>query len=511
MLGTPTPARGRYLYQRREGSTNQPVLYVRDGLEGTDRVAIDPNALSAEGTTALDWYHVSPDGRRLAYGLSADGSEQSVLQVLDLDTLAPLADRIPHTRSCDLAWLPDATGFYYTRYPAPGSVPPGEEQYHRAIWFHRLGDDPAADRLVFTPAEKEHWPGVALSDDGRWLVIGVARTFDETDLYLQDLAPGGQLVPVAIGQPATFDCQVAHGVMYIRTNLDAPTFRLYTVDPAAPARDWREIVPARPDAVLSSVGVTASHLVLDYLERATARVRLAALDGGNVREVALPTIGSLFGLAMEPDGTEVLFGFTSFTVPPSVYRLDLVTGTTALWRRVEADIDPERFSVSQVEYPSADGTRITMFLVHRRDVDPNGQPADVPHRVWRLQHLHDPGVLALDAAVARVGWRRGHPEPPRAAASTASRGTRTACWAGSRTPSTISSPRRSGSSRAGLDQCRTPRCAGRVERRPPHGCRPDPAARPVSGRRGSGSAARHAALSSIPDRAAVDTGVRLGR
>ncbi len=233
VLGTPTPARGRYLYQRREGSTNQPVLYVRDGLEGTDRVAIDPNALSREGTTALDWYHVSPDGRRLAYGLSADGSEQSVLQVLDLDTLAPLADRIPHTRSCDLAWLPDGTGFYYTRYPAPGSVPAGEEQYHRAIWFHRLGDDPAVDRLVFTPAEKEHWPGVALSDDGRWLVIGVARTFDETDLYLQDLAPGGQLVPVAIGQAATFDCQVAHGVMYIRTNRDAPTFRLYAADPTS--------------------------------------------------------------------------------------------------------------------------------------------------------------------------------------------------------------------------------------------------------------------------------------
>lgn len=373
VLGTPTGARGRYLYQRREGSTNQPVLYVRDGLEGADRVAIDPNALSAEGTTALDWYHMSEDGRRLAYGLSADGSEQSVLHVLDLDTLAPLTDRIPHTRACDLAWLPDASGFYYTRYPAPGAVPTGEEQYHRAIWFHRLGDAPDADRLVFTPEEKEHWPGVSLSDDGRWLVIGVARTFDETDLYLQDLAPGGQLVPVAIGEPATFDCQVAHGVMYIRTNRDAPTFRLFTADPATPARDWREIVPARADAVLSSVGVTANHLVLDYLERATARLRLSDLDGGHVRPVELPTIGSLFGLSMEPDGHEVLFGFTSFTVPPSVYRLDPATSAVVLWRRVEADVDPERFQVSQVEYPSADGTRITMFLVHRRDVDPNGR------------------------------------------------------------------------------------------------------------------------------------------
>ena len=374
VLGTPTPARGRYVYQRRDGSTNQPILYVRDGLEGTDRVAIDPNALSADGTTALDWYHVSPDGRRLAYGLSADGSEQSVLHLLDLDTLAPLADRIPHTRSCDLAWLPDNAGFYYTRYPTPGSVPAGEEQYHRAVWFHRIGDDPASDRLVFQPAEKEHWPGVSLSDDGRWLLIGVARTFDETDLYLQDLVAGAEPVPVAVGIPATFDGQVARGVLYLRTNLGAPTFRLYGVDPSAPSRDgWRELVPARSDAVLSSVGVTANHLVLDYLERATARLQLAALDGSGIRDVQLPTLGSLFGLGMEPDGTEVLFGFSSFTVPPSVYRLDPATGATALWRRVEAGIESERFSVSQVEYPSADGTRITMFLVHRRDVDRNGR------------------------------------------------------------------------------------------------------------------------------------------
>ncbi|MBP2646907.1 MAG: Prolyl oligopeptidase [Gemmatimonadetes bacterium] len=374
VLGTPTPARGRYLYQRREGTTNQPILYVRDGLEGRDRVAIDPNALSAEGTTALDWYHVSPDGRRLAYGLSADGSEQSVLRLLDLDDLSPLADRIPRTRSCDLAWLPDNSGFYYTRYPAPGSVPAGEEPYHRAVWFHRVGHDPDADRLVFQPAEKEHWPGVSLSDDGRWLLIGVARTFDETDLYVQDLTSGAAPVPVAVGIPATFDGQVARGVLYLRTNLDAPTFRLYAVDPAAPSRDgWRELVPARPDAVLSSVGVTAKHLVLDYLDRATARLQLAALDGSGIQDVHLPTLGSLFGLGLEPDGNEVLFGFSSFTVPPSVYRLDPTTGTTTLWRRVEADIEPERFRVNQVEYSSADGTRITMFLVHRRDVERNGR------------------------------------------------------------------------------------------------------------------------------------------
>ena len=168
-LSTPEPVAGRYFYQRRDGRQNQPVLYVREGRDGEDRVLIDPNQLDAQGTTALDWFYPSEDGRLLAYGLSENGSEQSVLHVLEVDSGAPLPDRIPRTRSADLAWLPDGSGFYYTRYPASGEVPDGEEHYHRSVFFHRLGADAAGDPLIFRPAEKEHWPGVGLSPDGRWL------------------------------------------------------------------------------------------------------------------------------------------------------------------------------------------------------------------------------------------------------------------------------------------------------------------------------------------------------
>ncbi|MCU0620139.1 MAG: prolyl oligopeptidase family serine peptidase [Gemmatimonadales bacterium] len=373
MLGTPLPARGRYLYQRRDGRQNQPVLYVRERVDGEDRIAVDPNQLASDGTTALDWYHVSPDGRRLAYGLSQDGSEQSVLHLLDLETLAPLADRIPRTRAADVAWLADASGFYYTRYPDVGEVPAGEEHYHRAIRYHRVGDDPALDAVVFTPAEKEHWPGVALSDDGRWLVVAVARTFDQNDLYLADLAGGGPLVAVAKDLPATFEGQVVRGTLYIRTNEGAPTYRLLAAPAATPSRaHWRELVPARPGAVLSGVAITARHLVLDWLERAVARLEVVPLDGGAPREVPLPALGSLFGLGAEPDGEELFFGFSSYTVPPSVYRLDLRDGRATLWRRVEADVAPERFTVEQVTYPSRDLTPVTMFVVRRTDVPRDG-------------------------------------------------------------------------------------------------------------------------------------------
>lgn len=366
VLGTPAPARGRYLYLRREGSVNQPVLYVRDGVDGADRVAVDPNALSADGTVALDWYHPSPGGERLAYGLSHDGSEQSTLHILDLATGAALPGTIPRTRACDLAWLPDASGFYYTRYPAPGEVPAGDEVYHRSIFFHQVGSDPSGDPLVYRPTEKEHWPGVGLSDDGRWLIVTVARTFDQADLYLQDRHGGTSLVPVAVGLPFLFEAGIVRDVLYVRTNLHAPTFGLYAGNPGAPAPSgWRELVAPSPARVLTSAGVTAHWLVLDFLERASARLALCHLDGSGEREIALPTLGSLFGLGFEPDGRELFYGFSSWTVPPSVYRVGLDTGEQQLWRRVEAGVDPSRFEVRQVEYPSRDGTPITMFVARR--------------------------------------------------------------------------------------------------------------------------------------------------
>ena len=364
-VSTPSPLRGKYLYEQREGKQNQPVLYLRDGRDGPARVLLDPNSLSAEGTTALDWYHPSEDGRRLAYGLSEDGSEESILAIMDLDTGEVLPDRIERTRAADVAWLPDHEGFYYTRYPEPGSVPEGEAGYHRAIWFHRVGDDPGEDKLVFRPEEKEHWPAVGLSPDGRWLTVVVARTFDQTDLYLKDLYGVDEWITVAKDLPASFEGRIVRGRLYLRTNLDAPSYRLFTVDPLDPRREsWREIVPERPDAVLDGALVLRDRLALHYVERASSRLVLTGLDGGNPVPVELPAIGSVFGLGGEWDGTELLVGFSSYTWPPTVFRLDLLSGERTVWHQVDAGMDPERFTVQQVSCPGRDGTNISMFLVH---------------------------------------------------------------------------------------------------------------------------------------------------
>jgi prolyl oligopeptidase len=372
-IAVPTPVRGRYFYQLREKGQNQPVLLVREGLHGEDRALVDPNVINAEGTTALDWYFPSEDGKLLAYGLSEDGSEESILQILDVDTGQVLPDRIPHTRAADLAWLPDNSGFYCTRYPAKGEVPEGEEHYHRTIYFHLLGQDPERDQLVFKPEAKEHWPGVDLSPDGRWLVIAVARTFDQTDIYIQDRVLAGRLVPVVKDLPALFDVAVVRDQLFIRTNLEAPNYRVYVADPLKPAREtWREIVPTRPDAVLEGMGISRDRLILSYLERASSRLRISNLEGGNIGDVSLPAIGSLFGLGVEWDGTELLVGFSSFTVPPVIYRLALPDGELELWRQIEADFDRDRYRVEQVTYPSKDGTPVTMFIVRPADLPRDG-------------------------------------------------------------------------------------------------------------------------------------------
>jgi prolyl oligopeptidase len=373
VLGVPTPVRGRYFYLRRDGRQNQPVLYCRTGVGGADRIAVDPNAVNPEGTTALDWYYPSIDGRLLAYGLSEDGSEQSVLHLLDVDSGSPLPDRIPRMRAASLAWLPDGRGFYYTRYPSPGDVPEEEEHYHRAVYYHALGGDPAADPLIYRPSQKEYWPGVHLSPDGRWLVLEVARTFDQTDLYLQDLSRAGLLIPVAENLPASFEGEIAHGRLFLRTNLDAPTYRLYSINPDQPGRaSWSEIVPPRQDAVLEGARVAGNRLVLTYLERASSRLRLTDLNGERIQEVELPALGSLFGIGAEWDGAEVFYGFSSYTVPPRVYRVDLSSDRAGIWKQVNADVDPSRYMVRQVSYPSKDGTSVSMFLVHSNQLSRNG-------------------------------------------------------------------------------------------------------------------------------------------
>lgn len=371
-LSPPSPHRGRYFYQKRSGEQEQPLLYVREGLRGLDRVLLDPARVSADAATALDWFYPSPDGRLVAYGLSEGGSEQSTLRIREVNGGVDHSDAIPWTRACSLEWLPDASGFIYTRYPEPGTVPAGEESYHRRVFEHRLGADWCDDAVIFGEGrEAEDWPQVHLSPDGRWLAVSVAKGWTRTDVYLRDRAGGGGFVSVAEGMDVLYGVTLRNDRLYLHTNLDAPRYRLLAADPARPGREsWRELIPEGPD-VLEGAAVVGERILALRLREASSRLALHDLAGRKLKELDLPLLGSVAGIAGEWDSDEAFFGFSSYTLPPAVHRIELASGGLELWQQVEAGLDARAYSVRLERCQSRDGTDISMFLVHRTD-----RPAD---------------------------------------------------------------------------------------------------------------------------------------
>jgi prolyl oligopeptidase len=375
VIGTPAPRQGKYFYTKREGKQNQAILYVRDGLQGKDRVLLDPNTLSKDGTTALDWWFPSRDGKYVAYGLSQNGSEQSVLHIREVATGKDLKDEIDRTRYCSVAWLPDGDGFFYTRNPRPGSVPKGAENYHKHVFFHQLGDDPDKDRKVFGEGRPaEDMPSVAISPDGQWLVVTEYQGWAKSEVFFANRADKDLKFRALVeGVNAIHDVVVRNDAFYVRTNDKAPRYKVYQVDPRKPEREgWQELIPEGKD-VLDGVTKIGSTLVAEYMQQASSRLRLFDAKGKLQKEVELPTVGTLAGLGGEWDGDELLFGFQSFTMPISIYRLDLKTRKTELWAKVEADIDFSAYEVEQVKYPSKDDTEITMFLAHKKGLKGDGK------------------------------------------------------------------------------------------------------------------------------------------
>jgi prolyl oligopeptidase len=371
----PAPRRGRYFYQRRTGDQEQPRLYVRDGVAGDERVLLDPARLSADGTSALDWFYPSSDGRLLAYGVSVGGSEKSTLRVLDVETGHVLDDEIPHTRACSLEWRPDGSGFFYTRYPEPGTVPAGEENYHRRVFSHALGRPGREDPLVFDHERPlEDWPNVHLSPDGRWLAVSVSRGWTRTDVYLRDLdAAGAGWVTVVEGIDALFGVDVRNDRLLLQTDFEAPRHRLVSADLASPGfESWHDVLPEGPD-VLETAAVIGDFIVAVRLHDASSRVTLHGPSGAVLHEIALPMIGSVAGVTGEWDGEEAFLGFTSYTLPPVVYRMALPAPALETWARIESDVAPDAFRVRLVRTPSKDGTPISMFLVDRKDRADDGR------------------------------------------------------------------------------------------------------------------------------------------
>ncbi len=374
-VGAPQLGGRYYFHTRREGNQNQPILYVREGLNGIDHSLVDANQMSADGTVALDWWYASEDGKYVAYGTSPGGSEVSTLHVIETASGKLLPDSIERTRAASLAWKHDNSGFFYTRYPKKGEVPAGQEVYYRHVFYHALGTDPAQDPLIFGEGRApEWWPNVNLSDDGRWLLIDEEHGWTKTQLFLQDLTTKNPPTEITAGKDFQYIGDFFEGKLYITTNEDAPHYRVFVVDTANPKREnWKEIIP-QSDAVLQNASVTGGKLLAQYEHNATSELKLFSLDGKKLADIPLPSIGNVFSVSGRYDRNEIFFGFQSFTVPPSVYRVDLNNVQSTLWAKVDApSIDPSQYEVQQVWYASKDGTKVPMFVVSKKGIEKNGQ------------------------------------------------------------------------------------------------------------------------------------------
>ena len=392
-ITAPFLAGRHYFYTKREGMQNQPVLYVRDGLNGPDRVLVDANQLAADGTIALDWFQPSDNGKYVAYGTSPSGSEMSTLHVIETKTGTILPDTIERTRACSIAWLHDNSGFYYTRYPNKGDVPAGQEMYNRHVFFHLLGSPVDSDDPIFGEGrDAEDWPNVSLSNDGRWLLINVEQGWTKTELFLMDLKSNKAPVRLTTGKNFLYKADIYEGKVYITTNEDAPRYHLLVTDAGNFERDaWKEIIP-QTDAVLQGAAVFGGKLFAQYEQNATSQLKLFDLDGKKLSDIMLPALGTVFGTGEKWNRDEVFYAFQSFTVPPSIYRIDLtqinhvsILGTDGkqtdigdipsnLWAKVDApSIDPSAYEVAQEWFQSKDGTRVPMFVVHKKGLAKNGK------------------------------------------------------------------------------------------------------------------------------------------
>jgi prolyl oligopeptidase len=385
--GVPRRRGKRYIYAKNDGLQNQDVVYWTESLDdkAAAHVLLDPNALSAEGTVALDGLEVSDNAKLAAYGLQSAGSDWSVWHVRDIDTGKDLEDRLEWVKFSGAAWTRDSKGFYYSRYPAPK---PGEAltdtNVNQKLYYHRVGTPQSEDVLVLERPDEPKWGfAPAVSEDGRYVVIHVWKgTGPKNLVFYQDLSrskpgrkPGPNAITTLVGEfEARFEFIGNEGpVLWFFTDLDAPRGRVVAIDVRKPDKAaWVELVPQGPDALQTATAV-GGRIFVDYLQDAHTRIAVHDLKGAHLGDVELPGLGAAGGFTGRREHTETFYSYTSFNTPSSIYRYDIKTGKSSVLRAPVVDFAKDDYETVQVFYKSKDGTRVPMFLTHRKGLARDGQ------------------------------------------------------------------------------------------------------------------------------------------
>lgn len=366
---------GRYFFSRNDGLQNQSVYYVADALDATPRVLLDPNAWSTDGTVALAGAVPSPDGAKVAYLVQDAGSDWNAIEVIDVATGAKLSDKIEWVKFSGLSWAKDNSGFYYSRYPKPAE---GAEfqglNKDQKVYFHRLGTPQTADAVVKEdPARPDVGWGAGVTDDGAYLILVSWKGTDGGGVRVRDLRSSTETVIV---DDFANNHQILGNIgqrFFMLTDVGAPKRRIVAVTLANPKpAEWVDIVP-EGDFPIEGASFVGGKLIVSTLEDAKSVVRIHDATGALERTVSLPGIGTASGFGGKQSETETFYSFTSFNQPATIYRYDVATGESSGFKQPELKFNPADYKVEQVFYTSTGGAQVPMFIVHHKDVTPNGK------------------------------------------------------------------------------------------------------------------------------------------
>ncbi len=396
-------ADGFYIYSKNDGLQNQSVLYKAKSIDDPGTVFFDPNKLTKDGTAALSRSNFSDDGKIWAYGVAVAGSDRTEWKFMNTATGELLSDTLGPNRYGSFSWLKDNSGFFYGSY-AP--VEKGQElkatTYYQKLYFHKMGTPQSEDYVVYErPDNKEYFNGAQVSEDGNWLIITVGKGTERMNMvYFKNLTMGkAPIMPIVENLNNSWDFIGNDGsVFYFETDKDASRGKVVKVDALAQQNGWTDVIPESADT-LTGVSFINNQFVLNYLKDAATQIKIYETNGKFVRDVKLPGIGSAGGFSGKRSYTEAFYSYSSFNAPPTIYRYDLKTGKSTLFRQSSVKFDPSEFEVKQVFYTSKDGTKVPMFLTYRKGLKLNGKNPTLLYGYGGFNIPQTPGF-----SVGRVAW-----------------------------------------------------------------------------------------------------------
>lgn len=413
-ISAPFKVGGRYFFFRNDGLQNQNVLFFQNSLDSEPKLLMDPNTWSKDGTIALAGLAISDDAQFMAYGVAEAGSDWTTWKVFDIAANKPLPDELKWVKFSNAAWTNDGKGFYYSRFPEPKMGAAFQDlNVDMKLYYHKVGTPQSEDKLIYERPDNPKWTiGAEVSEDGKWLIIAIGdgTTSRKVRIAYQDLSvPDSKIVDLIDNHDNKFNFLGNDGgVFYFQTDYQAPKYQVIAIDTKNPdKKNWKTIIPEANEP-LESVSLVGNRFICSYLKDAKTAVKVYEVDGKFVRDVELPGIGTASGFGGKREYTETFYTFSSFATPTRIYRYDIITGESKLIREAKVKFSPDDYEVKQVFYSSKDGTKVPMFIAHKKGLKLDGNNPTLLYgyggfnisltpgfSVSRLQWMEMGGVFAL--------------------------------------------------------------------------------------------------------------------